>query len=88
MNLSETMLKMHEKGEISDEILLLYGMSGDLPTKERYQSLEDHEKTQYWSTRMEQRLGPNWRERFDSLPALLKRVVSNRLIPSWLKDGF
>ena len=89
MSLSETMVKMHEKGEISDEILLLYGMSGDLPDPEWLRTLEDHELDKFWNKKMSKQLGENWRERFRSLPAFLRRVVvSNRLIPRWLKDGF
>ena len=88
MTLAETMFRMHEEGQISDRVLLLYGMSGDLPDQETYQGLADYERSAFWSTRMEQNLGPNWRERFDSLPPLLKRIVSNRLIPQWIKDGF
>lgn len=82
------MLRMHEQGQISDQILLLYGMSGDLPDQENYRTLQEHERHNFWSARMEKNLGPNWRERFDSLPSLLKRMVSNRLIPQWIKDGF
>ena len=88
MRLSETMIKMHEAGTISDETLLFYGMSGDLPDPEWYHSLEDHEKAEIWSKKMELKLGENWRERFRSLPAFLRRVVASKLAPKWLRDGF
>jgi hypothetical protein len=89
LSISETMFEMHQNGEISDEALLLYGMSGEVPDPKWLCNLEDHEREKFWNKKMSKRLGENWRERFRSLPDFLRRVVvSSRLIPKWSRDGF
>ena len=83
------MTQLHEQGAISDEMMLLYGMSGDLPERTQYLNLSDEEKQALWEQKMERRLGMNWRRRFDELPNFLsKKRFFGRCFHNWLKEGF
>jgi hypothetical protein len=86
------MVQLHERGAISNEMMLLYGVSGDMPEREAYLAMTPAEKEALWSDRMEQRLGPNWRERFRqrqfSLPTFLQKGVARYFTHNWLKEGF
>jgi hypothetical protein len=82
------MLDLHSREEICDETLLLFGMSGDLPDPEWFHTLSEEERAEYWSRRMEDRLGEDWREQFKRLPRFLRKVVKNKLASLWIKDGF
>lgn len=46
---------MYEEGRISEELLILYGISGDLPELHVYHALTDEEKAALWESRMERR---------------------------------
>ena len=84
--------QLHERGLISDETMLLYGMSGDLPDRSSYFALSEEERQFIWVERMERRFGPNWRERFERgrfrLPPLLQRRIEQMGLHNWLKEGF
>ena len=88
-NLSLKMNDLHRRGIINEEILVLYGISGDLPERNMYMSLTQEEKQALWEERMESRFGPNWRNRFSNLGLRLfthdKKEFSKF---SWIKDGF
>ena len=84
------MAQLHQQGRISDEMMLLYGLSGDLPDRPSYISLNEEEKEALFSERMERRFGPNWRDRFDDLPRFLRRRtwIEDPQSHNWLKEGF
>jgi len=81
------MLELHEQGVISDQVMMLYGISGDLPERNFYDGLTPDEKRELWAERMERRLGENWRRRFENLPHLLQ-VRIEQITHDWLKEGF
>jgi len=85
------MTQLHEDGKISNEMMLMYGMSGALPERSVYTELSEEEKEAIWTERMERRFGPNWRRRFEggrfALPEFLQRRVE-RFVHDWLKEGF
>jgi hypothetical protein len=84
--------RLKEEGLVSDETLLMYGISGDLPEQNTYQVMNEEEKNAFWSERMETRFGPNWQDLFNDgtlrLPwfRLKESVEFNR--PNWLTNGF
>ncbi len=85
------MTQLHELGKISDEVMLLYGISGELPERQVLYNLSEEEKEAIWGERLERRFGPNWRRRFEggrfALPTFLQRRVE-RFVHDWLKEGF
>ncbi|MGD9713507.1 MAG: hypothetical protein AB7V46_15790 [Thermomicrobiales bacterium] len=85
--LARNLTRLHEKGLITDQVLLMYGVSGDLPERNAYMALSQEEKEALWSERMEARFGPNWRTTFTSLPTFLQRRIESVGV-NWLKEGF
>jgi hypothetical protein len=84
------MTQLHEQGLISNEVMLLYGISGVLPERSAYLNLSEEEKEAIWTEKMERRFGPNWRQRFEGgqlLPSFLRKRVE-RFVHDWLKEGF
>lgn len=81
------MNELHQKGVISEQVLVLYGISGPLPERNMYAALSAEEKEAIWVQRMESRFGPNWRQRFRNLPAILQRRIETTTI-NWRKEGF
>lgn len=83
------MNQLHEKGIINEELMILYGISGDLPERGMYMSLTQEEKQAFWNERMETRFGPNWRRRFSSIGLRifnLNKKEYNEV--NWSKEGF
>jgi len=64
--LSLKMNELHKKGIISDEIMILYGISGELPEINMYEEMSFEEKQSIWEEKMEDRFGPEWRQRFNN----------------------
>lgn len=88
-NLALKMNLLHQRGIINDETLLLYGISGELPERGMYMSLTQEEKQAIWEERMENRFGPNWRNRFSNLRVRIfdfNKKEYNKI--NWNKDGF
>lgn len=81
------MTQLHQQGRISDEMMLLYGISGDLPERHVYIELSEDEKKALFSERMERRFGLNWRRRFNNLPMLFQHRIFTQK-HNWLKEGF
>ena len=81
------MIELHEQGLISDQVMMLYGISGDMPDRDFYKGLTTEEKRELWADRMEERLGENWRRRFENLPPLLQERIE-RITHNWLTEGF
>lgn len=85
------MTQLHEKGIISDEVMVLYGISGELPDRRMYMQLSTEEKQFLWEEKMESRLGPNWRSRFSNGVNNLYFFPKNKLEyikTNWNKFGF
>jgi len=78
--------QLHQRGLVSDEFMLLYGIQGELPERNLYYRLSDEEKQAIFAERMENRFGPNWRRRFRNLPAFLKEIDNAKI--NWLEEGF
>ena len=82
-------IRMHERGQISDEALLLYGISGDLPEIHVLRDMTPRQRVAMWSERLDDRLGDDWRERLHrrgfTLPTFLRIVEQTH---NWLKEGF
>lgn len=76
------MTKLHKKGIISDQILALYGISGKLPDPEEYSEMSREDKKQFWCERMENRLGPKWKDRFRN------RLFFDQQFVNWKIEGF
>ena len=81
------MTQLHQRGLISDEMMLLYGISGELPERRVYIELSEGEKEAFFDERMERRFGPDWRRRFSNLPTFLQRRMFTQK-HNWLKEGF
>lgn len=81
------MNELHQKGVVSEQMLLMYGISGPLPEREMYMAMTPEEKEALWSQRMESRFGPNWRHRFRNLPAFMQRRIEASQV-NWRVEGF
>lgn len=85
------MNQLYQKGLITDEVLLMYGISGDMPEIHMYMSLTSEEKERVWSERMEDRYGPNWATDFRRLnivvPVFVHGIYEINCV-NWQKEGF
>ena len=85
------MNELHKKGIISDEIMILYGISGELPEINMYKEMSFEEKQSIWEEKMEDRFGPEWRQRFnnnfENYKLLLKRKKEYTK-NEWFFSGF
>lgn len=78
---------LHQKGVISDQVLLMYGISGDLPQYDTYAAMNAEQKNRIWVERMESRFGPDW----NTLLAGGTITFVNEFDSSesnWLQEGF
>jgi hypothetical protein len=83
--------KMYSRGLISDQMMMLYGISGALPDRGTYNSMTQEEKERLWSDRMEARFGPNWLEQFRDRNVALpipRRASVEQPIVNWRVEGF
>lgn len=82
-SLGQRMIDKYERGEISYETLLVYGVSGTLPDRKVLADMTDRERQDWWDTRMTMRFGVTWRE---------ITPIKNPFKPSpkanWKKEGF
>lgn len=81
------MAQLHQQGKISDQVMMLYGISGDLPERRVYARLSDNEKLALWEERMELRLGPSWRRHIHNLPSMFQERQQTE-IHNWRQEGF
>lgn len=94
--MAQKMLSMRERGVISEETLILYGISGPIPERHptRDREYTHEEKLAELHGRMERRFGIRWRERFSRLPEWLaiedpswfRKHDLGKV--NWMKDGF
>lgn len=80
--------KMRERGLISDQMMVIYGISGPLPDQQTYANLSLEEKQRIWTERMESRYGPEWRGLFGNaiLPVVRKSFAQPAI--DWRVYGF
>lgn len=76
------MNQLHDMGVISDEVMLLYGISGPLPEREMYSSMSQVEKEAMWRDRIESRFGPTRLQFFRC-----RRTYEVGKV-NWQKEGF
>lgn len=78
------LMEMYRKGLIQQEVLILYGISGELPPRESMQTADERESVkQMFRDRMRTRFGSSWEGR---LPVFW---ISERIgLHDWLKEGF
>lgn len=81
---SAKLIELFRRGEIEEYVLILHGVSGNLPSEETYRSMSRQEKTQFWQQKMQSKYGKQWKELFHSLPALLNE---NSQV-NWTQEGF
>lgn len=90
--LALNLTRLHQQGRISDQILMLYGISGELPERNAYQALSPEEKERLWAERMERRFGPNWRgivrDRNITEPWFVSRRIESMSSVNWRREGF
>jgi hypothetical protein len=80
------MAQLHQKGIISDQVMLLYGISGELPERQVYARLTEREKLAIWEERMGNRFGPDWRTHISTLPSMFREDRHSG--HNWLQEGF
>lgn len=81
--MAQKMMSMRDRGIISEEMLILYGISGEVPERHptRDREYTQEEKVIELQNRMERRFGIRWRERFSQLPPWL--AIED---PSWFRS--
>jgi len=84
--LRDRMIRMHREGNITDEVLLLYAVSGPLPQQE-YHTMSEVEKERWWEERVESNLGIEWRTYLGSRSEFMK-MSKNKAKVNWAEDGF
>jgi hypothetical protein len=89
-DLSLKLNRLHQKGLINDEVMVLYGISGPLPDRMQTARMTQNEKIAMAQQRMEGKFGPNWRERFRSMniPLITSKIVNISRGINWAEEGF
>ena len=85
--MSQRMKDLHQRGIISDQVLLLYGISGPLPERQNYQGMSRDERRRVWVERLERRFGRNWDTNFRAHMPEMFREPGFRHV-NWLREGF
>lgn len=85
--MARNLLKMRERGLVNDEMLLMYGISGDLPERHIYTAMTPEQRREFFHSRMESRFGPNWR-RFVTLEWSEQIFEDREILEDWLTEGF
>lgn len=80
------MIQLHQQGKVSDEVMMMYGISGDLPDRRAYIGLTEMEKRALWEERMENRYGPRWRRHINTLPPMFCEAQFGT--HNWRQEGF
>lgn len=84
--IAKKIAQLHSTGKISDEIMLLYGISGDLPDRREFNQLSDQEKLNFWEERLQNRFGSTWRSEVRNIPEFLKEI--RKIDHKWANEGF
>lgn len=90
--LARNLLKLHEQGKVTTNMLLLYGVQGDIPERHPvlHRDLSQEEKAEIIRERFRQRFGENWERTIGHLvPKWLRhRKEWSITTVDWSKDGF
>lgn len=73
----EQLIKSKNDGLIPEYVLILYGISGDLPEITEYSKLTEVERREFWESRMRNRYGDYWRKHFSKLPLIFGKKEIN-----------
>lgn len=84
-NTGEKLVLLLKEGKIPEEIVLLYGMSGEIINKDDYYNMTIKERESYWEEKFKNNLGDNWRKIFRNLPYFLSKKEK---ITDWAITGF
>jgi hypothetical protein len=87
-DLSIKMNDLHSRGIISDEVMILYGISGPLPERRMYADLAADKKQAIWEEKMSNTFGPHWRSRFTVNVTTCKEFDIEETNHNWIKEGF
>lgn len=87
-DLSIKMNDLHSRGIISDEVMILYGISGPLPEQRMYSDLAADKKQAIWEEKMSNTFGPNWKSRFTINVRASKEFTFDVEKVQWTKEGF
>ena len=82
------LMDLNQKGLVSDETMLMYGIQGDLPEWNHYYTLSPEEKRAIFEDRMEDRFGENWRDHLGHLPFFNKTRTWSESTFEWKVEGF
>jgi len=82
------LLDLRSRGQVTEETLILYGVSGDLPVRRTYNQMTKQEQRRIWEERMIDRYGVTWREYFRTIPSIFEDDVREEIIDEWMKEGF
>lgn len=85
--LRDRLLEMRDRGEISEEALLVYAVSGPLPQDFEFAHLSDRDKERFWEERVESNLGVRWREYLGTRADFMKMPGGPPKV-DWAKEGF
>lgn len=89
--MASKMKELHAKGMINDQVLLMFGISGDLPELSSYNRLSTEQKNTIWNEKLSNRFGGNWREDFveKGIPVIaVRQLKSIKSDINWRKEGF
>lgn len=81
------MIELKNKGIISEETLILYGISGPLPERNVYLNMSSSDREHLWMNRMSRRFGSDWQDRLNIQPNFFKSKLES-ITHNWLKEGF
>lgn len=88
--MARKMIEMHNKGQISDQTLVLFGISGPLPERSNYERLSIEQRNEIWEEKMRAFYGRSWRRNVGSsmrnFSFIDKAIDSN--IKNWQSEGF
>lgn len=82
--IASRLLQLHQSGSISEDVLVLYGISGELPERNTYHLMTVEERKVLWTRRMEERYGPTWRRHAPGFSKLWETLATH----NWIKEGF
>jgi len=87
--LRDKMIDLYERGKISNEVLMLYAMSGSLPDALEYNKLKPEQKQDFWLNRIEERLeNPNRVSLREFRGNVRKWLNFKDRKVNWKKEGF
>ena len=85
--LRDRLLQQHREGLVSDEVLQMYAIQGDLLTQQQFHTMTAEEKQRWWEERVESNLGVNWRAYLGTLADFIKMPEKPKKV-NWAKEGF